>query len=63
MMVVCDMVYVKGYKGYRMWVPRKCCRFCGYYDGDASRCEQTMEHVRGEHVCNFYSPAGEGGGE
>lgn len=56
-------VYVEGYKGQMIRVPRKCCRWCDDYDAEAHECMSTGKKVKQTHVCEYYTPRGQGGGE
>jgi len=57
------MVKVEGYKGYMIRVNRKGCWTCDYYDRELYYCHQLTKKTDGDHMCSFYAPRGQGGGE
>jgi hypothetical protein len=55
------MPYVEGYKGQKIWVRKKCCEWCDYYEASTKVCTQTLEEVKKDYVCKYYAPRGQGG--
>lgn len=58
------MPYVVGYKGRRIWIKSKTCKYCDYYEPSDKECTIKEKKVRGDRkACTYFAPRGQGGGE